>query len=94
MRYVKNQYSLYGRPYPFNATITIRLFNQEVETLLRDILEVFTLPISVRVDFWCKVTSDARWVPRIIYINRKFISSLEKNSLISYHFTTKCNNNN
>ena len=60
LRYVQNQYSLSGRPEPYNITITVKLGKREVSDILEDILNCFRLPLSIGIDFWAVLTSLAR----------------------------------
>ena len=60
LKFVKNQYSLSGRPKPFNATITVKIGKQDVPTILEETLDCFQLPVNIRVDFWAVLTSFSR----------------------------------
>ena len=60
LRFVKNQFSLAGKPEPINATITIRIGKSDIQTIIRKVLDCFTLPVNCRIDFWAIISSISR----------------------------------
>ena len=60
LKFVKNQYSLAGRPVPINITITIRIGKSDVQKIIRQVLDCFTLPVNCRIDFWAILSSLSR----------------------------------
>ena len=60
LKFIKNQYSLSGRPKPFNVTITVKIGKQDIAKIIEDILNCFRLPLSIGIDFWAVLTSFAR----------------------------------
>ena len=60
LKFVKNQYSLAGRPAPINITITIRLGKNDVQKIVRQVLDCFSLPLNCRIDFWAILSSHSR----------------------------------
>ena len=60
IKLIKNQYHLSGRPYPYNATITISLAGASIEKIVRQVLECFLLPVCIRVDVWATMVSKTR----------------------------------
>ena len=61
LRFIKNQYSLNGRPMPFNITITIKIGEKDVATIIEEVLNCFRLPLTIGIDFWAVLTSFARY---------------------------------
>ena len=61
LQYVKNQYSLAGKPVPFNITITIRIGKSDIQTIIKNVLNCFSFPLNCRVDFWAIVSSLTRY---------------------------------
>ena len=60
LKYIRNQYSLAGRPTPFNLTITIKIGPKDVASLIEDVLNCLRLPLTVGIDFWAVLTSHSR----------------------------------
>ena len=60
LRFVKNQYSLAGKPIPVNATITVKIGKLDTQTIIRNVLNCFTLPLNCRIDFWAILSSITR----------------------------------
>ena len=62
LKLIKDQFSISGRPRPYNCTITKCVGNDTIPEMIRTIVECFTLPIKIRIDFWAIVTSSSRSV--------------------------------
>ena len=66
LRFIKNQYSLAGKPVPINATITVRVGKSDIQTIIHKVLNCFTLPVNCRIDFWAVVSSISRYISKLI----------------------------
>ena len=51
LRYIRNQYSLAGRPKPFNLTVTIKISQKNIPDLIENILNCFRFPLTIGIDF-------------------------------------------
>ena len=60
LKLIRNQYTLSGRPRPYTCTITKCVGSQQINEMIKEIVECFTLPLRVKIDFWAVLTSSSR----------------------------------